>query len=398
MMVGRVRITTILIALTLFGCKGSQTSAAGVPGGAAAVPAVASSLDGGTRSEDVPDTTLNNMPAYSVTLPAKWKLQGVIMQGGPTTCDSYAFPVWRATSPDGLSYVEEMPQMMWAWGTGPVPKYGCLPINGPMSAQDFLKYVSAMLQVKYVGSATAAALPAGAPVAGTTVDQAAATVSFQNGSFAISGRLWTVVSCATKNFPGFRSILAGMPSTPPSTSTKCTAQLIYYTAPASQFDAMMKVWSAPAMGFHNNVAWGNAWVKRYAEQGNKVNAAMITAAEAKTAAGNAQIAHTMAVQQQEHDQFLQQMQAGTDASMARAAAVADSNHQMAMDTVDYSLNQQTVMDPSTGAVSKASSAYNYTWVDGSTSYQTNDPNANPNGLLQGTWTKQQVVHGDGTPK
>jgi hypothetical protein len=56
------------------------------------------------------------------------------------------------------------------------------------------------------------------------------------------------------------------------------------------------------------------------------------------------------------------------------------------------------MDPSTGAVSKASSAYNYTWVDGSTSYQTNDPNANPNGLLQGTWTKQQVVHGDGTPK
>jgi hypothetical protein len=84
--------------------------------------------------------------------------------------------------------------------------------------------------------------------------------------------------------------------------------------------------------------------------------------------------------------------------MARAAAVADSNHQMAMDTVDYSLNQQTVMDPSTGAVSKASSAYNYTWVDGSTSYQTNDPNANPNGLLQGTWTKQQVVHGDGTPK
>ena len=111
MIAGRFRITTILVALTLFGCKGSQTSAAGVTGGPATAPAASSSLDGGTRSQDVPDTTLNNMPAYSVTLPAKWTLQGVVMQGGPATCDSYAFPVWRAASPDGLSYVEQMPQI-----------------------------------------------------------------------------------------------------------------------------------------------------------------------------------------------------------------------------------------------------------------------------------------------
>jgi hypothetical protein len=298
-----------------------------------------------------------------------------------------------------LSFAEQMPQMMWAWGTGPVPTVGCLPINGPMSAQDFLKYVSATLQVKYAGSAAAPPLPASAPVAGTTVDQAAATVSYLNGSFPMTGRLWTIVSCATRNFPGFKSILAGMPSTPPGTTTKCTAQVAYFTAPASQFDAMMKVWNGTGMGFHPNTAWGNAWVQRYAKQGNAQNAAMITTANAKIAAGNAAIAHTMAVQQQEHDQFLQTMQAGTDASMANAAAIADSDHQMAMDTVDYSLDQQTVMDPNTGAVNKASSAYSYTWVNsaGSTSYQTNDPNANPNGVMGGTWTKQQVVHGNGAP-
>jgi hypothetical protein len=34
---------------------------------------------------------------------------------------------------------------------------------------------------------------------------------------------------------------------------------------------------------------------------------------------------------------------------------------------------------------------------GNTSYQTNDANANPNGVMAGTWTKQQVVHGNGTP-
>jgi len=396
MIAGRGHIWTVVIVLALFGCKGSQTSAAGVA--AAATPTASSSLDGGTRSENVVDTTLNNMPAYSVTLPAKWTLQGVVMQGGPATCDSYAFPVWRAVSPDGLSYVEEMPQMMWAWGTGPVPTVGCLPIKASVSAQDLLKYISATLQVKYVGpvampAASAPAMP------GTTTDQAEANVSFLNGSFAMSGRLMTLVSCAVRNFPGFKSILAGMPSTPPGTTTKCTAQVAYYTAPASQFDAVMKVWTAPGMGFHNNVAWGNAWVQRYAKQGNAQNAAMITAANARIAAGNAAIAHTMAVQQQEHDQFMAQMQAGTDASMANAAAIANSNHQMAMDTVDYSLDQQTVMDPSTGAISKASSTYNYTWVDssGKTSYQTNDSSANPNGVMPGTWTKQQVVHGNGAP-
>jgi hypothetical protein len=56
------------------------------------------------------------------------------------------------------------------------------------------------------------------------------------------------------------------------------------------------------------------------------------------------------------------------------------------------------MDPNTGQIHKVSSSYNNTWVDssGKTSYQTNDVNANPNGVLPGTWTKQQVVHGNGT--
>lgn len=396
-MAGKVRIATIVIVLTLIGCKGSQTSAAGVT--TVTATAASSSLDGGTRSENVVDTTLNNMPAYSVTIPAKWKLQGVVMQGGPATCDSYAFPVWRAASPDGLSYVEQMPQMMWAWGTGPVPTVGCLPIKTAMSAQDLLKYISATLQVKYVADVPMPAASSAAAVPGTTSSTAEANVSYQNGSFAMSGRLMTQMQCTVKNFPGFKSMLAGMPSTPPGTVNKCVAQVAYFTAPASQFAAMMQVWDAPTMGFHANVAWGNAWVQRYAKQGNAQNAAMITAANAKIAAGNAQIAHTMAVQQQEHDQFLQQMQAGTDASMANAAAVADSNHQMAMDTVDYSLDQQTVMDPNTGAVNKVSSAASYTWIDssGKTSYQTNNANANPNGVLQGNWTKQQVVHGNGAP-
>ena len=66
--------------------------------------------------------------------------------------------------------------------------------------------------------------------------------------------------------------------------------------------------------------------------------------------------------------------------------------------MDYALDRQTVLDPNSGQVSKVSSSYTYTWVDstGQVSYQTNNPNADPNGALQGTWTRQRVVHGDGS--
>jgi hypothetical protein len=64
----------------------------------------------------------------------------------------------------------------------------------------------------------------------------------------------------------------------------------------------------------------------------------------------------------------------------------------ASDWVDYALNQRTVVDPSTGQLTKVSSSYTYTWRDstGQHIYQTTDPNANPNGTMPGNWTKQQV--------
>ena len=84
----------------------------------------------------------------------------------------------------------------------------------------------------------------------------------------------------------------------------------------------------------------------------------------------------------------------------RAAEVANSNHRMAQDMVDYSLDRQTVRDPGTGQISKVSSSYGNTWVDatGKNSFQTNDVNANPNGTLPGNWTRQQTVHADGSPQ
>src|ERR1035441_6581027 len=123
-------------------------------------------------------------------------------------------------------------------------------------------------------------------------------------------------------------------------------------------------------------------------------------ADAAMQASAQRFAHQQATQQQMHEEFMATMQRGTNMSMARTQANMNARSTAASDWVDYALDQRTVADPNTGQVNKVSSAYSYTWVDssGKTSYQTSDPNANPNGTLKGNWTRQQQVHGNGTGK
>ena len=105
----------------------------------------------------------------------------------------------------------------------------------------------------------------------------------------------------------------------------------------------------------------------------------------------AQFNQAQAIRAEQHQQFLAQMQAGTDRSMAQAAQVANTNHTMAQDWCDYALDQQTVAG--SGGTAKVSSAYTQTWSNGKQFYQTNDPNVNPGP----GWSLQTKVHGDGTP-
>jgi hypothetical protein len=142
-----------------------------------------------------------------------------------------------------------------------------------------------------------------------------------------------------------------------------------------------------------------AWLKRNREQAEQFMAQMRQQSQAQMQAQQQQFNHDQAVRQQMHEQFLATMQHGTDMSMARANPSMNARSTAASDWVDYALDQKTVMDPNTGQINKVSSSYTHTWVDstGKTSYQTNDANANPNGVLRGTWTQQQVVHGNGTP-
>ena len=383
----------------------------------AAAPAPVTASAGGTRVEYIKDPTLNDMNAIPVTIPAKWRFQGALFQMG--NCVREPFSVWRATSPDGLSFFENMPTLGWVWGTGPalgsMQKDGCLPLQGAMSAQDFLKYVSSLLQVEYLAAepvppeqnAPAQKYARDMEASGKSkwrAELARASVSYKNGTFAMKGLLKVTMYCTEAVSPGVQSVSpwspghpASMVTGPPSTVDQCNANVSYLTAAESQFTGMLQQWNVPGMGGQLGLdAWQTAWTQRYVNRVRQQTDATIAASNAQFQAQQVYFRHIAEVQQQMHEQFLATMQAGTDRSMARAAQVANSNHRMAQDWVDYSLDRQTVLDPATGQVSKVSSSYSQTWVNSSgQTFQTNDVNANPNGSLSGNWTKQQVMHGDG---
>ena len=382
-----------------------------------ALPAAASA--GAVRTEHITDPTLGDVVAFDIRVPAKWHFQGTLGQGGQ--CVGVPFQVFRLTSPDGLSFVERMPTLGWSWSSGPgVPSNkDCLPLKESVSAQRFLKYLASILKVDYVADeavpaaenanaqkmiadSAAAYAPkyaaSGLEPPHSSRELARAVVRYKNGSFAMKGLLQTTVDCMESTQPGMKSVLRGVSDRPPIKNARCTAGVRYTVAPEDQFAGVVAMLAADKIGASPNSAWEQAWIQRNQRQGAQMIQQIAAQGAAQRAASAAQFNHDQAVRQHMHEQFLATMQRGTDMSMARAAESTNANHVAAQDWVDYSLDQQTVRDPHTGQVSKVSSGYNATWVDssGKTSYQTNDANANPNGTLPGTWTRQQIVHGDGS--
>ncbi len=394
-----MRMTAVIVFLSLAGC---------LPGAS-------------TRPEPLNDPSLG-ITAATFNVPAKWHFQGVLMQGGP--CVGIPFAVFRMTSPDGLSFVEQLPKFGWIFATGPaasVKHDGCLPLKTALGAQEFLKYISATLNVQYLNDepvspslkaklfkekADAEAVYAPQYAAAhlqppkSTLELAWAAVRYRNGSFVIKGRLQTVVSCNETTTPGMKSMLRGMADRPESVNTSCQASVRYISAPENQFPSVAALIDDSNIGPVQNQAWVQAWISRSNQQAQQMMSQMNAAFMAQSRASAQQFAHDQAVRQQMHEQFLATMQRGTDLSMQRAAEASNSRQRQAADVVDSVLDRQTVRDPNTGQVSKVSSAYSYTWVDstGKTSFQTQDPNANPNGTLQGNWTRQEVTHADGTAK
>jgi hypothetical protein len=317
--------------------------------------------------EYVKDDTLNNMNAVEVTIPANWKFQGVLFQ--PGNCVQTTYTVWRATSPDGKSMYERMPVLGWTYGYGTFfassPQNGCLPMHGAMTAVDFAKHMAErVLHVQPVDvepfpPAMEAQLEQNAVQAHQKAQGAIATVQFMNGSTPMKGNLSVVLRCTESVTPALR-VLSPTPPVhmitkgTPTVADHCEANMAYLTSPVSEFAGWIQRWSTPGMGGQDIPAYQAAWGQRYARNLQQQTNGIINASNAQFNAQQEGYRRQAAVQQQMHNEFMDTMQRGTDASMARAQASTNARTTAASDWVDYALDQKTVMNTNNGQLYKMS--------------------------------------------
>ncbi len=359
------------------------------------------------------DPSLHGINAVEVTIPAKWDFQGGLYLsavGGSfqqPDCGRSPTAVYRATSPDGLSFAEQLPAPAWGWASGKRGSWyggkGCFPLEGPTSTKDFLKYLAATMSLEYVADEPPSAEDSArlqkmaqetnARLAqqsvGTryqpvkwTVDLARAAVRHQNGTFLMAGRLDAQVLCSEMVLPEEKSA-DEKTDPPPTVIDRCVAHVVYLTAPESRFAELTALWDRPGMGAVPLDTYLNArveWSKR--ELKNDAHSSFIR--EEQRLSWRGALQHSIDVRKKMFDQFNIPVQLGMNGALAASAKFADSRHSIPADWVDFWLN------PKADTESGGTIAAEATWFDaaGKSEFETKDSEANPNGILPGTWVKQ----------
>jgi hypothetical protein len=300
------------------------------------------------------------------------------------------------------------PVFGWQWHPnirGPLNS-GCVNLSGTVSAVDFLQYYLGTMQGGFhiVGTMPVAsayqqwaqALAANANQGqsrmapgirtSNTADTAALRVEQVNGSFVLEERLRAVVECSVNNNAG---ILNG---------GTCWARVDVLSAPEGRLDALAQLVDDNSLPRGvNSPQWTQAALLRQQRQGAQAMAELTAQEQQESRMIYQQFQQIMQRSAAEHQAFMQQQESQFESAMNNANASMNAQSAAASDWVDYALNQETVMGPD-GSTAKVSIDYSETWTNGTQWYQTDDPNSNPNGFIQGNWTPTVRVHGNGTPE
>jgi hypothetical protein len=401
----RQTFTMIPAIAILAGCS----SAPGTASAASATPSAATVSSTPLTTKLAPatinDPSLGNMQAEILTIPSGWKMQGIIIT---SPCTTLPWPVFRAYSSDGLTQMRYEPVVAWQWHPNlrmANNNNGCLPLTQPLTAAQFLQYYTGTISggVHVVGTMSiapqyqqwanqfAAVQNQGnsrmAPALQTnhTADSAALRIETVNGSFVVEERLRVAVECGINSNPG------------PMNGGTCWARVDVLTAPQGKLDALAQLVDNNNLPHATPIPqWSQAVFQRQAQQSAAAMAALTAQERQESQMLYQQYQQFRNTMNQNHAAFMQQQESQFQSAMNNANASMNAQSTAASDWVDYALDQQTVAGP--GGTAKVSSAYSQTWTNGTQWYQTNDPNANPNGALSGSWTLTTQVHGNGQPK
>jgi hypothetical protein len=383
----------------------------------------------GSRAEPIKDPSLNNMTAWIVIVPEKWRFEGTLYQGGP--CGPAPNPVYRLLTPDGMGYVEAMPALSWRWGSGPanVLKYtgDCLAMKDGMTGQELLDRLAGILTVHYGGPApvpdavnaeqkanlqkTRTQLAPMYAAEGLqqptdTVELSRAYVSNKNGTFAMKGRIDLAVFCSVEQVPGEWTLSPEQPGHPAqmvkgaeSTVEGCHAFIQYLTAPADRFDAMASQWDTHGMGVQKpEDAYLKALIERSKAEMKAGPNGTIEMLRDSTARQR-QFKHNEAVHGRIIGSFGQTPTRSFSEYRDGTIDVVDFHTVWTWDWVDYALDERIVVDPNTGELTEVSHPEVTAWSNtNGDEFTSEDPAWNPKQVLPGTWTHQAAVHGDGVPQ
>jgi hypothetical protein len=304
------------------------------------------------------------------------------------------------------------PVVGWQWHPNAKGTFnsGCANISSAISAVAFLQYYLGSIQggVHVVGTMPVDAayqqwaqglaaqknqLASTAPPAMRTTntsDTAAMRIEVVNGSFVVEERLRTVVECTMNTDRSTAMSIALYGGT-------CWARVDVLSAPQGRLDALVQLVDTNNLPHGvNSAQWTQAALARQQRQGQQAMAALTAQEQQESKMIYQQFQQIMQRSAAEHQAFMQQQESQFESAMNNANASMNAQSTAASDWVDYSLDQETVMNPD-GSTTKVSSGYSQTWTNGSQWYQTDIPNSNPNGVLAGNWTPATPVHGNGTP-
>jgi hypothetical protein len=368
----------------------------------------------------IKDPSMHGMNAIEVTFPAGWHfksdlylagVRGQFMNGG-ADCGLAPTGVFRATSPDGLSFIEQWPLATWGWSNGnPDAWYsgkGCFPLRGPIKAQEYLKYAAAMLGVAYLADEPAEPVEsarlqktvqdanaagkaqkpdAKLPTQEWTSEMAEAMVGYLNGTFRMKGRLTAELVCVETTFPDGLDFNEKKKPKTAAVMDRCQGRIVYLTAPEEQLAEVIAQWDRPGMGPRRLEEWEQARAMRARADLDRTNDPTGFIRNEQMLSWRRDISHTQAVRQKMYEQFDRTMHLGLEQAQQQAAARAYAGGPLAPDWVDLQLDSE-LLDRMEGDPAGVVSIQRNAWKDetGKNSFDAWDVDANPNRILAGEWT------------
>jgi hypothetical protein len=380
-----ISLALALFATAAISSAGAQTKSHDAP---SAPPA-------GLKAVTITDP-VHGITAYSLAIPENWIFQGRVIEG--TTCALNPLPVFRMSSPDGLTGVKFFPRTDWSWSDDPKQpaasnSFDCLPYKKAISASDFLKNMVVILKVEYVKNLPTPNLAARQKEAAanstklltTTADAANFQVRYHIHEVEIEEHLNALLVCTTD---------------------KTSEKAIQHTCSAfiSRSWAPQGKWSEDTFAFTQHpLAIDEKWnaavywdthptpeeIKRRQNPGfgnldegrrHREHLELVARLQAE------------ALRKKQYGEFIGAMQ--RDSGMRATTQNAISATRMPDDWCDYALDREKINDHfigDTGTVADPPD-FNYTWVnEKGDRIQTKNLNDNPNGNGTGNWILQENV-------